>query len=98
MSANPGVPQLHQSADPVGQMFGLVRFADEFIHRAWFTEADPRTGAVSFPIFQTSTFAQHALGETPGEACPPRHNPPRPARRSTVLARRPSSTGSVPRA
>ena len=40
---------------------------------------DPRTGAVSFPIFQTSTFAQHAPGESRGYAYARGDNPTRRA-------------------
>ena len=41
---------------------------------------DPRTGAVSVPIYQTSTFAQHAVGETYGGYEYARsHNPTRTA-------------------
>jgi cystathionine gamma-lyase len=40
---------------------------------------DPRTGAVSFPIFQTSTFAQHSPGETRGYAYARGDNPTRRA-------------------
>lgn len=40
---------------------------------------DPRTGAVTFPIFQTSTFAQHAPGETRGYAYARGDNPTRRA-------------------
>jgi len=40
---------------------------------------DPRTGAVSFPIFQTSTFAQHAPGEPRGYAYARGDNPTRRA-------------------
>ena len=40
---------------------------------------DPRTGAVTFPIFQTSTFAQHSPGETRGYAYARGDNPTRQA-------------------
>lgn len=40
---------------------------------------DPRTGAVTFPIFQTSTFAQTAPGETRGYAYGRGDNPTRQA-------------------
>ena len=40
---------------------------------------DPSTGAVSFPIFQTSTFAQHSPGETRGYAYARGDNPTRQA-------------------
>ena len=40
---------------------------------------DPRTGAVSFPIFQTSTFAQIAPGESRGYAYARGDNPTRRA-------------------
>src|SRR5258708_37327048 len=41
---------------------------------------DPATGAVSVPIYQTSTFAQHAVGETYGGYEYARtHNPTRKA-------------------
>ena len=40
---------------------------------------DPRTGAVTFPIFQTSTFAQASPGETRGYAYARGDNPTRQA-------------------
>ncbi len=47
---------------------------------------DPRTGAVSFPIFQTSTFAQHAPGESRGYAYARGDNPTRRALEECLAA------------
>ncbi len=47
---------------------------------------DPRTGAVSFPIFQTSTFAQHAPGEHRGYAYARGDNPTRRALEECLAA------------
>jgi cystathionine gamma-synthase len=43
---------------------GCARFETRAIHAG--QAPDPVTGAVSVPIYQTSTFAQHAVGETYG--------------------------------
>ena len=47
---------------------------------------DPRTGAVAFPIFQTSTFAQHAPGESRGYAYARGDNPTRQALEECLAA------------
>ena len=47
---------------------------------------DPRTGAVSFPIFQTSTFAQIAPGESRGFAYARGDNPTRRALEECLAA------------
>jgi cystathionine gamma-lyase len=47
---------------------------------------DPRTGSVSFPIFQTSTFAQHAPGESRGYAYARGDNPTRRALEECLAA------------
>jgi len=45
---------------------------------------DPRTGAVNFPIYQTSTYAQSALGKNKGYEYSRTHNPTREAVESLI--------------
>lgn len=47
---------------------------------------EPRTGAVSFPIFQTSTYAQHGPGESRGYAYARGDNPTRRALEECLAA------------
>jgi len=47
---------------------------------------DPQTGALTFPIFQTSTFVQHGPGETRGYAYGRGDNPTRQALEECLAA------------
>lgn len=62
---------------------------------------DPRTGAISTPIYQTSTYAHPALGQSTGfdysrTTNPTRRHPSR-SRVSPVLLPPPGSPGSTSR-
>src|ERR671918_2294457 len=59
-------------------------FATKAIHAGW--KADPSTGAVNVPIYQTSTYLQEALGKHKGFEYARTQNPTRFALEENVAA------------
>jgi cystathionine beta-lyase len=61
-----------------------MKFGTKAIHAG--IEPDPTTGAIMTPIYQTSTYVQHALGEHNGYEYARTHNPTRTALQQNLAA------------